>query len=299
MRFTTSLMAMWTHAEHEVAPDQKEPGIPDEDQAHDHVLDFGLYALRLRGEYVPTDGLAVSLQLPIQAADVSAHFHDELGEEIESFESIHHRDEGLVGLGDPELRGLWQAVSPAAGQPWSLQVSLGFTIPLGGTEPDPFVLGRDGQTHQHVFFGTGTFDPVGGAELRYQGTGWSSRLWAGSRVSLYANSHGYTGPGVTQAGWGVLSSFGLERFSFLLETGFMDEAPAQWSGMTAKNSGRTEVMLNAGMSWLASDEWTFSALVKRPIYTAVLGGQMEVPLLTVLSATYTGSVKEAPSAPVQ
>jgi len=69
--------------------------------------------------------------------------------------------------------------------------------------------------------------------------------------------------------------------------------------MTAKNSGRTEVMLNAGMSWLASDEWTFSALVKRPIYTAVLGGQMEVPLLTVLSATYTGSVKEAPSAPVQ
>ena len=200
-----------------------------------------------------------------------------------------------MGLGDPEISGIWQAVAASPDQPWSLQFSLGMSLPIGGTEADPFVLGENGQTHQHVFFGTGTFDPVGGAELRYQGSGWGSRLWAGSRVSLYANSHGYTGPGVIEAGWGVLTPLGLERVSFLFEVGFMEESPAKWSETPAKNSGRTEIMANVGVSWRASDEWTLSGLAKRPVYTKVLGGQMDIPLVAVLSVTYTGSVERPPA----
>ncbi len=283
---------MWTHAEHAVSPKQLEPNIALEDQASDHVLDFALYALRLRGEYVPTDGWAVALQVPIQAADVHAHFHDDEGTELKNFESIHHRDELLTGLGDPEVTGIWQVVSANADQPWSLQVSLGVSVPVGGTEPDPYELGEWGLTHQHVFFGTGTFDPLFAAELRYVGSGWASRLWTGGRVSLYANGHGYTGPGVTEAGLGLLTSFGLSQVSFLLEVGALHEAPARWAGDLAKNSGRTEILANLGMSWMVNADWSVSGLIKRPVYTEVLGGQMEIPLLTVLSVTYVGSLQE-------
>ena len=292
MRFTSSLMGMWTHAEHEVAPNQPEPNIAPEDQASDHVLDIGFSIFSLRGEYVPADGWAVALQVPIRGADVLADFHDDEGQLMEGFESIHHRDELLIGLGDPELSGIWQAVGARADQPWSLQFSLGLSVPLGTTEPDPFVLGEEGQTHQHLFFGTGTFDPVVGAELRYVGSGWASRLWTASRASVYANEHGYRGPGVTEAGLGLLTSFGLPRLSFLLEVGAMHEAPARWDGERAKNSGRTEILASLGMSWMASADWTISALAKRSVYTEVLGGQMEIPLLSVISVTYTGSVAE-------
>jgi hypothetical protein len=292
MRFTSSLMAMWTHAEHAVAPNQMEPGLAPEDQAHDHVLDFGMYAIRLSGEYVPTDGLAVGLILPIQAADVSAHFHDDEGEEIESFESIHHRDELMFGIGDPEVTGIWEAVTPGADQPWGLKLELGTSLPLGATEPDPFALGMAGQTHQHLFFGTGTFDPIAAFELRYAGSGWTSILWSRSRVSLYANSHGYTGAGVTQGGLGVLTSFGLESFKFLIEAGALEESPAKWGSEPAKNSGRTELMVNLGMAWFGSENWTYSAMVKRPVYTSMLGGQMDIPLVSMISATYMSGAPE-------
>lgn len=299
MRFTTSLMAMWTHAEHEVAPDQMEPGIAPEDQAHEHVLDLGMYGLRLRGEYVPMNGLAVAVQVPIQVAHVDALFHDEQGEALPTFESIHHRDELLMGIGDPEVTGIWQAIAPAPQQPWALQLALGLSLPLGGTEPDPFVLGMQGQTHQHIFFGTGTFDPVARLQLRYGGTGWSSRLWASARVPLYPNSHGYTGPGVIEAGWGVITPFGLDAVSFLFEVGALKETPAKWRDEQAKNSGRTEIMANLGASWVLDPNWTLSAMVKRPLYTAVLGGQMEIPLVSMISVTYGGSTQEGSPAPGQ
>ena len=278
---------MWTHAEHAVAPDQMEPGIAEEDQAHDHVLDFAMYSLRLQAEYVVMDDLAFDLRVPIQAVDVRADFHDEGGASIANFESIHHRDEFLFGLGDPEVSGIWRVASVSSKQPWHLQLSLGFTIPLGGTEPDPFVLGMSGDSHQHVFFGTGTFDPVVGGAVRYQGSGWSGRFWARSRVSLYANHHGYTGPGITQAGLGAMSSLGLSKVSFMAELGAMYETPARWGQEPAKNSGRTELMANLGTAWFATPQWVISAMVKRPIYTAVTGGQMDIPFLGMLSVTYT------------
>ena len=280
-------MAMWTHAEHDVAPDQYEPNIAIEDQAADHVLDFGLYGFRVRGVYVPVDRVAVALQIPVHGADVSAHFHDSDGELIDSFESIHHRDELITGIGDPEVSGTWQAVAPDVDQPWSFQVTLGATIPLGHTEPDPFVLGKNGQTHQHVFFGTGTVDPVLRAEGRYRADGWRARLWSSNRFSLYANEHGYTGPGVVEAGLGAISPLGLESFTFMLEAGVMHERPAQWGGERAKNSGRTEIMANTALSWRADERWLVTAMVKRPVYTEVLGGQMDIPLVTMLSLTYT------------
>jgi len=288
---------MWTHAEHAVDPAQYEPGVALEDQAHDHILDFALYMLRLRQEYVFLDDWVGTFEVPVHAANVSAHFHGADGEPLPSFESIHHRDETLLEVGDPQIGTRWRALAPSETSPWSLELSAGVTLPLGTTEPDPFVLGAQGTSHQHVFFGTGTWDPVAGLELRYLGEGWATRLWTAGRLSLYANEHHYQGPNVIEAGLGWISGWGLDSVSFLLEAGLMHETPASWSGARARNSGRTEVLANVGLSWTATPSWGFSLLAKRPIYTQVLGGQMEMPLLVVLSASYTTSL--ATTAPAQ
>ena len=72
---------------------------------------------------------------------------------------IHHRNETLLGPGDPWL----MAVTGRRMGAWSAAVRGGVTIPLGRTEENPFELGRRGLPHQHIQFGTGTWDPLAAA----------------------------------------------------------------------------------------------------------------------------------------
>jgi hypothetical protein len=84
--------------------------------------------------------------------------------------SIHHRNETLSGPGDPWLL-LHRAQVLGA---WTLAARGGVSVPLGRTEPNPFDLGRRGLPHQHIQFGTGTWDPLVGVG-RAAGSGrWGS-----------------------------------------------------------------------------------------------------------------------------
>jgi hypothetical protein len=277
---------MMTHSEHGVEPEQYEPDLADKDQARDHILDFSMVVARISGQYVVIDDLALDLRVPLHISSIQADFHDVDGQNIPSFESIHHREETLVGVGDPTLGATWLAV-PGASSPVTLEVGLGVTIPLGSTEPDPFELGRAEEPHSHVFFGSGTFDPIARIELRAPLDGWSPRLWSDARISLYENEHGYRGPTVVQAGLGALSSLGTDVWSFLVEVGLFHEEPARWSGRQAENSGRTEVLAAAAVAFRASPNWMVSTQARTPLYTQAVGGQLEMPLLVMVGATYT------------
>src|SRR5688572_33436366 len=59
---------------------------------------------------------------------------------------IHHRNETLVGAGDPWLTAV---VGRRVGG-WSAALRGGTTIPLGRTEENPFELARRGLPHQHI-----------------------------------------------------------------------------------------------------------------------------------------------------
>ena len=57
----------------------------------------------------------------------------------------HHRNETLLHVSDPQIALLLGRPAGA----WTLNTSLGASVPLGGTEPNPFALGRLGLPHQH------------------------------------------------------------------------------------------------------------------------------------------------------
>ena len=73
----------------------------------------------------------------------------------------------------------------------SIAYRVGVTLPVGATVENPFRLGREGMSHQHIQFGTGTFDPFAEVELRADVGRFQIAPWALGRASLYRNSHDY------------------------------------------------------------------------------------------------------------
>lgn len=133
----------------------------------------------------------MSLRLPYDVKDQRVRYTTLSGEPyVPPYGDIHHRTETLRGFGDANLTALLPA---GAG----LQVGAGVSVPLGHTVENPIVLGREGKKHEHIQFGTGTFDPL------------VSLLWTkpvpalgrlvlvatgDAQIPLYRNSHGFRAP---------------------------------------------------------------------------------------------------------
>jgi hypothetical protein len=100
---------------------------------------------------------------------------------------FHHRNETLVRVGDPWLALILGSSSGALS--WGART--GVSMPLGRTEENPFELGHHGLPHQHIQFGTGTWDPVftGFAASRFGAL--TLQAQANVRLALAQNRHGY------------------------------------------------------------------------------------------------------------
>ena len=157
---------------------------------------------------------------------------------------IHHRDETLVGPGDPWLTAVkgWRMGA------WSAALRGGVTIPLGKTEENPFELGRRGLPHQHIQFGTGTWDPLAGAGLarRFGEVIASASVLA--RLPVSENGHGY------RAGRRVLVSTSADRriggpWRAQLGLDYGHETAETWSGRIEEegNLGRSDLLLAAAI----------------------------------------------------
>ena len=109
-------------------------------------------------------------------------------------QNIHHRNEVYRSFADARLL-VSHRFANLLHDDDLLVVSVGTSIPIGATETDPFKLGDAGQTHLHIQFGTGTFDPT--AALHYE-TLLSSTLSVNTsvhgRFPFYENSKTYRGP---------------------------------------------------------------------------------------------------------
>ena len=66
---------------------------------------------------------------------------------------IHHRTQTLRGISDPTVAVDWMP------RP-SLMLGAGLSLPVGEIVPNPIELGREGLTHEHIQFGSGTFRPT-------------------------------------------------------------------------------------------------------------------------------------------
>jgi hypothetical protein len=122
---------------------------------------------------------------------------------------------------------------------------IGTTIPIGHIEPDPIDLGRRGITHQHIQFGSGTFQPKVSAQ-------WSRRSFiarAEARLSLYENREGFRAP--TILSWSLGPSIRAGRVTFDPRVTGQYQTIGRWHGEIDENSG----FHNGGVRLQASAPW--------------------------------------------
>lgn len=125
-----------------------------------YVHDQFLMPMELRGtlDWALTEHLGLTAQLPVRMVLTTIGYETPEGAHYDPpNEGTHHRNEALVGLGDPLLGVRLGGVLAEA---WWVVAQLGVSVPLGRTEANPFAAGDRGDTHQHIQFGSGTFDPL-------------------------------------------------------------------------------------------------------------------------------------------
>jgi hypothetical protein len=181
---------------------------------------------------------------------------------------VHHRDETLAGIADPWLLGRW---GRRLGD-FLLVLRAGVSLPLGRTVPNPFALGDLGLRHQHIQFGTGTFDPVVGFQLsRAIGTAQLAAYGQG-QASLYENRHGFRGPARLFGGvQGTHRLFGTLTGGLGVDV--LYEGAERWDGLIQQdgNLGRTEILAAAILvQTFGATSVTFNARV--PVYRHIVTG---------------------------
>jgi hypothetical protein len=91
--------------------------------------------------------------------------------------------------------------------------------------PDPIALGNAGQTHEHIQFGSGTFEPILSAQ-------WASRRFVAmteARLSVYENRNGFRAPSTLI--WSAGPTFRVGRISIGPRINGQVQTLARWSGV--------------------------------------------------------------------
>ena len=174
-----------------MAEGQKEPSGPQSDR---HIQDILMQEFRIQASYRILDDLSVLAVVPFRHTSIDATFKDADGNLLPNFTSIHHRTETVYGLADVGMGLDTLLVAPSTDLPMTVSVEVGTTLPTGHTEPDPFKAGEQGLDHQHLFYGTGLFNPTLGLTLAYDFEDVVLRSVTRCQIALTSNDEDYTPP---------------------------------------------------------------------------------------------------------
>jgi hypothetical protein len=172
--------------------------------------------------------MQVSLRLPYDIKEMRVRYSTlDGGPFAPPYGDIHHRNETLRGISDATLMLDW---SPHP--QWFL--GLGTTLPLGHTVPDPVVLGRLGLKHEHIQFGSGTFQPVVAVQWSRAGR---VPLFARieDRAGLYQSDQGYRPPNTFT--WTAGPSFSVRRVVIAPSISGQYQTVGRWHGEVDEGSG--------------------------------------------------------------
>jgi hypothetical protein len=250
---------------------------PDARQVHDQTL--ALAELRAFAEYGLNAGSTFQLQLPVKLirSDIT-YRHPDGTRYPDDYVGIHHRDEMLAGLMDPWVT--FRKGRTVGG--WRLGLRAGLTLPLGRTEADPFAAGERGAAHQHIQFGTGTFNPLLGADLVRTFGRTTMAGYAFAQVIPFENRHGFRAGDRVSAGAAVLRAFGAGRTGSLTFDVVHEEAE-RWHGVVQQdgNLGRTDLLAGAGVE-VGTPVGPLTLAVRTPVWQRVVGGQVSYPAIATV-----------------
>jgi thiol-disulfide isomerase/thioredoxin len=254
------------------------------DLVHDQRL--AIAEARLAVDVGLTDRIGASLVLPYRIVSTSIRYLDASGAELELVHpGIHHRNETLHGLADPMVLGSFSGAIAGV----RLTVRGGITIPLGRTEADPFALGDLGLPHEHIQLGTGTVNPVVAVEASRTWGAWSAGASALTQQTFYADREGYQAGDRYAGGVSVRRQLG-RTWSARGGVELSGETAERWHAAIQAdegNRGRFDAMLAAGAAWSATPALAIDLAVKVPVVTRVVGGQLEVPAIVELGASWS------------
>ena len=228
-------------------------------------------------------GVGVGLTIPVRMVRDRIRFEDLSRQSyVPPQPDTHHRNETLMRVADPQLAALFTR-QPGA---WTLSARLGTSVPLGRTEPNPFALGRLGLPHQHIQFGTGTWDPIVSASAARMFGAMGVNASASAKFALYENTHGYRAGnrydillGTNRkfgSSWGANAGFKVDR-----------EEPEKWSGRIEEegNLGRTDLRLSLGIGHAFPPFGSFGLTTQVPLRTWATGEQVKYPLIVSMNWT--------------
>ena len=166
--------------------------------------------------------------------------------------AIHHPTETLENFSDASL-----LVARKTKDAWRdgdlVIVAFGTSLPIGKTEKNPYALGDAGLPHEHIQFGTGTFDPL--LELYYVAPvseHVSVSANAIGRFPLYENGKHYQGPIEVSSGLNVSTAV-TERIGLLVGWSGFYQGYAHWEGERDDNSGIVSHAVVGGASYAIAD----------------------------------------------
>jgi len=239
-----------------------------------------LVETRLAAEYAVRPWLAVAGALPYRIVDVDVTQRDPAtGAPIPSPSTTHARTETVRGLGDAsigvhlarELGGL------------RLHARLGTSLPIGGTEEDPHLLGSLGQEHQHIQLGAGTWIPYAAIEAqRAIGARATVAAWALAHLSLYDNAHGFRAGDRFSGGLSASSGLGLRAWTFGLAVEGHGETAETWQGMVPReegNAGRFDLLAGGSVAWRPTRRLAVLADLKYAVKSWIEGTQLDYGLV--------------------
>jgi hypothetical protein len=245
-----------------------------------HVQDITVADAAFVTEYGIAPGFGLNLTAFYRQATTRIRFQDAARQDvIVPGGDIHHRNETLDGPGDP-----WALlVAGRAFGPWSLAARGGVSIPLGRTEENPFELGRRGLTHQHIQFGTGTWNPMAGVTLgRRVGP---ARITGSvlARLVVSENDHGYRAGNRYDASvraerrlgtpWMVAAGLDLAR-----------EDAERWNGIVEEegNLGRTDLLAAFAVAHQIGTAGALTLQVRVPLLVRATAAQVDYPVIVSL-----------------
>lgn len=228
---------------------------------------------RLAAEYVLTPNLAIGGSLPYRVVDIDVQTQPM------STQMIHVRTERLTGIGDASLT-LHYAREVA--HRYRIHARAGTSIPLGSTVEDPHALGAIGQEHQHVQFGSGTFIPSLALEVQRSLGPVTLAAFGLAHLSVYENEHGYQQGHRFSGGISGATNLGLRAWTFGLAAEAHGETAERWHGeipMEEGNEGRVDFLLGPSVAYRFAPGFAAVADVKLPVYSHVVGNQLDYGLV--------------------
>jgi hypothetical protein len=258
-----------------------------------HDQDIYPGELRAVAELGLSRGWGLEVQLPFRLTTTTIRYSDLDGGAYQPLDpEAHHRNETLAGFSDPWLVGRWGALFRGV----TVTARAGKTIPLGRTEEDPFALGAQGQRHQHIQFGNGTFDPLLMIDLSRTVGRVDLGVYGQTQLTLYENRKGFRAGHRFFAG-GQAGTLAFEKLTIALGLDVLSERPERWQGKIQQDGNLGRIELLGGLALTRPFGSTVATLIARvPLYRHIVTGdeprgRLSSPLMLslVLSRTFGGA----------